>query len=169
MNWYYTALIARNQETAPVDVNIWQKLIRSDNLWSVLAAAFVLIKEIALPMKCDQMILFWWIIPGFVFFWSRPAGTKHISDTFKQKRPKKLTTHTISKFFLPYSIFSGIFPKTGSNFDRDFVVKSNSNELHSLWHHWNCNAEKINSDDFGIVGNCSNGWSLAPNTLLIKS
>ena len=89
MSWYCTALIARNQETAPVDVNIWQKLIRSDNLWSVLTAAFVLIKEIALPMKCDQMILFWWIIPGFMFFWSKPAGKMHISHKFSNKNAQK--------------------------------------------------------------------------------
>ena len=104
MNWYCLALIARNQETAPVDVNIWQKLIRSDNLWSVLAAAFVLIKEIALPMKCDQMILFWWIIPGFVFFFVQTdRHNAYISYIFKQKRPKNMTTQTISTFFLPYS------------------------------------------------------------------
>ena len=165
MNWYCTALIARNQETAPVDVNIWQKLIRSDNLWSVLAAAFVLIKEISLPMKCDQMILFWWIIPGFMFFWSRPTQCIYLMH-YQTKMPKKVDN---SHNFLPYYIFSGIFPQTGCNFDRNFFLKIDSNELHWLWHHWNCNAEKINSDDFGIVGNCSNGWSPAPNTLLIKS
>ena len=166
MSLYCTALIARNQETAPVDVNIWQKLIRSDNLWSVLAAAFVLIKEIALPMKCDQMILFWWIIPGFMSFLPRQAGTMHLSDVFSTtKTPKKLKQFPI----FPPTFFQGTFSQKGSNFNRDFVLKIDSNELHWLWHHWNCNAEKINSDDFGIVGNCSNGWSLAPNTLLIKS
>ena len=89
MSLYCTALIARNQETAPVNVNIWQKLIRSDNLWSVLAAAFVLIKEIALPMKCDQMILFWWIIPGFMSFLPRQAGTMHLSDVFSTTKTRK--------------------------------------------------------------------------------
>ena len=102
MSLYCTALIARNQETAPVNVNIWQKLIRSDNLWSVLAAAFVLIKEIALPMKCDQMILFWWIIPGFMSFFVQTGRHNAFSwCVFNNKNAQK--TQTISYFFLPYS------------------------------------------------------------------
>ena len=113
MSLYCTALIARNQETAPVNVNIWQKLIRSDNLWSVLAAAFVLIKEIALPMKCDQMILFWWIIPGFMSFLPRQAGTMHLSDVFSTtKTPKKLkqfpifSSHILSRNILSRNILT---------------------------------------------------------------
>ena len=87
---------------------------------------------------------------------------------FQTKTPKKHDNSNKFHIFPPI-FFSGTYPQKGCNFDRDFVLKSNSNELHWLWHHWYCNAEKINSDDFGIVGNCSNGWSLAPNTLLIKS